>query len=57
MLVAYCDDVGIAAPEEHFIDEFIHKLRQRGFSLDKEGSFEEFLGIKFERNPILTQSK
>jgi Reverse transcriptase (RNA-dependent DNA polymerase) len=50
MVVAYCDDIGIAAPKEHLIDEFIHKLRQKGFSLDKEGSFEEFLGIKFERN-------
>jgi len=50
MLVCYCDDCGIAAPSEQIIDEFIDKLRAKGFELDKEGSFEEFLGIKFERN-------
>jgi hypothetical protein len=49
IVVTYCDDVGIAAPCEEIIDEFIGKLRSKGFALDKEGSFEEFLGIKFER--------
>jgi hypothetical protein len=48
--VTYCDDVGIAAPNEGLIDEFINKLRKKGFTLEKEGSFEEFLGIKFEHN-------
>jgi hypothetical protein len=50
IIVTYCDDIGIAAPDEKLIDDFITKLRRKGFSLEKEGSFEEFLGINFERN-------
>jgi hypothetical protein len=29
---------------------FVSKLRSKGFELDVEGSFESYLGIKFERN-------
>jgi hypothetical protein len=48
--ITFVDDVGVAAPTEKLIDEFIEKLRQKGFELEKEGSFAQFLGIKFERN-------
>jgi hypothetical protein len=44
IIAAYCDDVGIAAPDEKLINDFIDRLRSKGFSLEKEGSFEEFLG-------------
>jgi hypothetical protein len=50
LIVLYVDDAGIAAPETKYIDEFIEQLKQKGFSLMKEGSFSEFLGIKFEEN-------
>jgi Reverse transcriptase (RNA-dependent DNA polymerase) len=50
LVVTFVDDVGIAAPTEKIIDDFINKLRDKGFELEKEGSFEQFLGIKFERN-------
>lgn len=50
LIVCFVDDVGLAAPTEEIIDAFIDKLRAKGFELDKEGSFEQFLGIKFERN-------
>jgi hypothetical protein len=47
---AYVDDAGIAAPMIELIDEFIDGLKAKGFELTKEGSFTEFLGIKFEEN-------
>mgnify|MGYP000681102589 CR=1 FL=1 len=49
MLVVYCDDVGIAARSQDLIDEAVEQLRRKGFRLTLEGSFAEFLGIKFER--------
>jgi hypothetical protein len=51
MVVVYVDDAGVAAPSAQLIDEFVASLRKRGFELQKEGSFSEFLGIKFERDP------
>jgi hypothetical protein len=47
LIVLYVDDAGIAAPETKYIDEFIMGLQRKGFNLTKEGSFSEFLGIKF----------
>ena len=50
MVVLYVDDCGIAAPEQKYIDEFITALENKGFTLTWEGSFSEFLGIKFTEN-------
>jgi hypothetical protein len=50
MVVCYVDDAGVAAPTEELIVSFISKLEARGFELQREGSFTEFLGIKFERD-------
>jgi hypothetical protein len=50
MLVVYVDDAGIAARSEQEIDSFIESMRKRGFELNKEGTFNEFLGIKLERS-------
>jgi hypothetical protein len=55
-LVQYVDDCGIGAPTEAGIDEFVSELRQMGLTLTKEGSFSEFLGIKFDLMPT-TPSK
>jgi hypothetical protein len=44
------DDVGVAAPSSALIDKFVTDLRNRGFELTREGSFSEFLGIKFEED-------
>ena len=49
ILVQYVDDCGIGAPDMKTINAFIEKLRKKGFKLTQEGSFAEFLGIKFER--------
>ena len=51
MLVQYVDDCGIAAPNRERIDRFVQDLRDLGFELTQEESFEEFLGIKFETLP------
>jgi hypothetical protein len=40
----------IAAPTVELIDEFVDGLKAKGFELTKEGSFSEFLGIKFEED-------
>jgi hypothetical protein len=50
LVIVYVDDVGVAAPTEALLDGFVEDLRARGFELTKEGSFSEFLGIKFEEN-------
>jgi hypothetical protein len=50
MIVLYVDDAGIAVPTIELIDKFINGLKAKGFELTKEGSFSEFLGIKFEED-------
>ena len=40
-----------SAPNHDLIDKFVINLKARGFELTKEGSFSEYLGIKFEENP------
>ena len=49
LLVQYVDDMGISAPDQKTIDEFVSELRKEGLVLTQEESFSEFLGIKFER--------
>jgi hypothetical protein len=50
LLVVFVDDCVFAAPSEDLIDDFIGRLRAMGFELEREGLFEQFLGIKLERN-------
>jgi hypothetical protein len=50
MLVVYVDDVGISAKRKQDVDEMVERLRKKGFELTREGTFSEFLGIKFEKN-------
>jgi hypothetical protein len=50
LVVLYVDDAGIAALDLKYIDEFITELHCRKFDLTKEGSFSEFLGIKFDED-------
>ena len=59
MIVIYVDDAGISAANPEHIDQLVQDLRKKGFRLEKEGTFAEFLGIKFERTErghfVLTQ--
>jgi hypothetical protein len=50
MLVIYVDDVGIAAKYQKDVDSLVQRLMDQGFKLTREGTFSEFLGIKFEKN-------
>ena len=50
LIIVYVDDVGVAAPSPGLIDKFVSDLKSRGFKLTREGSFSEFLGIKFEED-------
>jgi hypothetical protein len=52
MIVLYVDDAGIVAPMVELIDAFVDGLKAKGFELMKEGSFSEFLGIKFEEDTL-----
>jgi hypothetical protein len=47
MMVQYVDDCGISAPNKEQITKFVNDLRALNYELTKEGSFAEFLGIKF----------
>ena len=51
LVVLYVDDAGIAAPTKAIVDKLISDLREQGLALTEEGSFTEFLGIKFSRLP------
>jgi hypothetical protein len=51
MLVVYVDDMGISAKRKEDVDDMVARLRKKGFELTREGTFSEFLGIKFEKNP------
>ena len=51
LIVFYVDDAGIAAPTMEAIDALVARLQKKGFKLTTEGSFSEFLGVKFNNNP------
>lgn len=48
ILVTYVDNVGIGAKVGKDIDWLIKRLRHHGFTLECEGSFVSYLGIKFD---------
>ena len=50
MMVQYVDDCGISAPNQEIIDTFVQNQKIEGLELTQEGTFEEFLGIKFKYN-------
>ena len=50
LIVIYVDDVGIAYSNQADLDKLFATLTEKGFTFTKEGTFEAFLGIKFERN-------
>jgi Reverse transcriptase (RNA-dependent DNA polymerase) len=51
LIVIYVDDVGIAYSNQNDLDGLFDTLTKKGFTFTKEGTFEAFLGIKFERDP------
>ena len=49
MVVCHVDDLGVKAPKKDIVDKFIKNLRKEGLDLTVEGSFTEYLGIKYEK--------
>jgi hypothetical protein len=50
IVVVYCDDCGIGCKNPNDAEKLIRALEDKGFNLTREGTFTEFLGIKFETN-------
>lgn len=59
MVVLYVDDAIICAKNEALADKLVDDLRAMHFTLTREGTFAEYLGIKFEKRSdgsyLLTQ--
>ena len=52
LIVVYVDDLGIAYSDPNDLDKLFKALETRNLSFTKEGSFSDFLGIKFERDEV-----
>eukprot|EP00978_Attheya_sp_CCMP212_P028938 scaffold101133_cov51-Attheya_sp.AAC.8 len=50
LVVVYCDDCGIGCKNPNDAEQLIQDLMDTGFNLTREGTFTEFLGIKFEKD-------
>jgi hypothetical protein len=50
LIVVYCDDCGIGCKNPDDAEQLIKDLTNKGFNLTREGTFTEFLGIKFEKD-------
>ena len=50
IIVLFVDDLGIAYSNSEDVEEFFANLANMGFEFTREGSFTDFLGIKFERD-------
>ena len=51
IIIVYVDDMGVAAINNTLIDELITFLRSRGLDLQREGTFQDYLGIRFSALP------
>ena len=49
IVICYVDDLGIQAPNKEIVDKLIDQLRKKGFDLTFEGTFSEYLGIKYTK--------
>jgi hypothetical protein len=52
LIISYVDDCGISSRNKQDVDDLLDRLKQANFTLTREGSFSEFLGIKFEKDPV-----
>ena len=51
IIIVYVDDMGVAAERNESIDHLIKFLRSKGLDLEREGSFQDYLGIRFTHLP------
>ena len=52
ILVVFVDDAGIGSKRKEDADNLVQQLVDRGFELTREGTFTEFLGIKFDKDEL-----
>ena len=52
MVVIYVEDVGIVYSDPKDLDTLLKKLTKKGLAFTKEGTFTDFLGIKFVKDPV-----
>ena len=52
MVVLYVDDVGIAYANQSDLDTLLTNLTKQGLEFTKEGTFTDFLGIKFVKDSV-----
>ena len=52
MVVLYVDDVGIAYADQKDLDKRLDNLTKKGLEFTKEGTFTDFLGIKFVKDDV-----
>jgi len=50
ILAVFADDAGIGSKRKEDADNLVQQLFDRGFELTSEGTFSEFLGIKFAKD-------
>ena len=48
LAILYVDDLGLAFPNEGVVLALLDELRESGLEFTREGTFSEFLGIKFD---------
>jgi len=51
IIIVYVDDMGVAAASDKLIDDLVDFLRSKGLDLQREGNFQDFLGIRFTDLP------
>ena len=52
MVVLYVDDVGIAYAHKSDLNSLLTKLEECSLQFTRESTFTDFLGIKFEKDPV-----
>ena len=51
LMILYVDNAGIAAPTREDVENFVKELQSKGFDLEINGEFTEYLGIRIEELP------
>lgn len=51
-VIFYVDDAGIAAKTKATANQFIAQMKDKGFEITPQGTFAEYLGIKYQREGL-----
>ena len=56
MIVLYVDDLGIAYSNKNDLDKLFQALTELCFGFTREGTFTDFLGVKFVKNEVTSNT-